>query len=330
MNELIAPVIDGFISAFDTYEITNESLRAEVEAFKNKLIAFGEAQNDITNYYPAYQDSGLQEEYSALISRVAMAANSKSTDGTDNPQAVAELPSVQEFLEQYRPAYDELCKRGSVKGRAAYEAVFDVANRADDLLDAQIIFEKERLLWKIVSEDAIEIFEKKLAQMDPLYLATTAKLLGQIKVYNESNSDEELNYKIDIQEVKDIATIASYTAKMNLAANLSFLLISYINAKEIIYSWPAEDKLKAAIYSMKSNRTKIRNLLSFMKDDMSYSFEDLMSDEGVKIWMLNAKNEDEYGKTKTCLHLSNFDLFIDIVDNEILPDISIKEALLRV
>ena len=72
--------------------------------------------------------------------------------------------------------------------------------------------------------------------MDPLYLATTAKIIGQIKAYQASNCDEELNYNIEIQEVKDISIISDYIAKMNLAANLSFMLISYVKAKEIIYS----------------------------------------------------------------------------------------------
>lgn len=330
MNELIAPVINGFIDAFDNYEITNEALNSEVLEFKNKLIAFGESQTDITNFYPAYQESGLQEEYSALITRVAMAANTNSVEGCDNPKTEAQLPSVQEFLEQYRAAYDELCKRGSIAGKAAYEEVFNVANRTDDMLEAQIILEKERLLWKIVSADAIEIFENKLKEMDPLYLATTAKLLGQIKAYKESNSDVELNYKIDIQEVKDIAIISEFLAKMNIAANLSFLLISYVKSKEIIYTWPKEDKIKSAIISMNNNREKIRNLLNFMSTSLNYSFEDLMNDEGIKIWMLNAQNEDEYGKHKVCISSSNFKLFQNIINNEILPDISISEALLRV
>lgn len=330
MNELIAPVINGFIEAFDNYEITNESLQTEVDSFKNKLIEFGESQNDIANFYPAYQESGLQEEYSALITKVAMAENSNVTLGNDNQASEFQLPSVKEFLEQYRPSYDEVCKRGGIKGRAAYEEVFDVANRTDDLLEAQIILEKERLLWKIVREDAIEIFENKLKEMDPLYLATTAKIIGQIKAYQASNCDEELNYNIEIQEVKDISIISDYIVKMNLAANLSFMLISYAKAKEIIYSWPKDDKLKAAICSMRKNRRKIKNLLIYMNDSMKYSFEDLMNDECIKIWMLNPQNEDEFGKYKTCLSNENFNLFKDIVKNEILADISIRDALLRV
>lgn len=71
--------------------------------------------------------------------------------------------------------------------------------------------------------------------MDPLYLPTTSTLLSQIKAYNESSCDEELAYRINCEELNSIKVNSNFLAKMNLAANLSFLLISYVNAKTQVY-----------------------------------------------------------------------------------------------
>lgn len=80
---------------------------------------------------------------------------------------------------------------------------------------------------------------------------------------------------------------------------------------------------------MNTFKIKIQNLLEYMKDSLDYSFDDLMNDEGIKIWMLNAQNIDEYGKNKKCMNPAIFDLFKDIIQNEILTELSPAEIILK-
>lgn len=146
MNELIQPTVSALIDAFDNYQITNEALAAEVDAFKRELIDFAEQNDDPATFFDAYQKNGIQDKYTALITKVAMAGQTGADASQDTIQNEAELPSVSEFLEQYRASYDEVCKRDSVAGKRAYEELFDIANKTDDLLEAQIIIEETRIL----------------------------------------------------------------------------------------------------------------------------------------------------------------------------------------
>lgn len=146
MNELIQPTVSALIDAFDNYQITNESLATEVESFKQELINFAEQNDDPATFFDAYAKSGIQDKYTALISKVAVASMANSEDAPEPIEHTSQLPSVKEFLEQYKVSYDEVCKRDSVAGRAAYEELFAVADKTDDLLEAQIIIEENRLL----------------------------------------------------------------------------------------------------------------------------------------------------------------------------------------
>lgn len=275
MDNTVQNTINTLINAFDAYEQT-----PEVEAFKAKLLDFGKSYPDAVTFFQAYPDSGLQEEYTALITKLVMAQSQPS----DEP---APIPTVAEYLEQYRLAYEELKARGSIRGCAAYDALFDVANRTDDMLEAQLIIERERLNWRIVTEDAIEVFENKLEEMDPLNLSTTAKLLGQIKAYKLARCQEELEYLIDKQDVEDAGIIANYNCKMNLAAGLASAI-------------------------MKGDAKRIRAILKYMSDYMDIDIDDLF-EEGISIWMLDPQNIDEYGKTKDAINPGILDTFKSIL-----------------
>lgn len=330
MNDAIRQMVQPLLDAFGMYEIKSPALQTEVDEFKSKLEAFAEEHNDIMTYYNAFASSGLQEEYTDLISKVAVSSYgedngeaSQNEEGESTPQI-----SVKDFLEQYRPSYDEVCKRGSVRGKAAYEKVFQVADRTDNMLEAQIILEKERLLWKIVSEDALEIFERKLEEMDPLFLSTTAVLIGQIKCYEEASSEEELEYKLAIQEVDNWKIITDFNCKMNIAAMLAKYIIEYLDAKEKVYEWPNDTIAQKGLAGMLKRRDDIRYLVSFAEDNLGITLADLFDDPGISIWMLDARAVDQYGKKKKIINPENLERFKVILENEILRDMNIKEALL--
>lgn len=336
MDATIQGTIDSLINGFSQYEIKNKSLQAEVDQFCEKIRQFALDNNDIATFFSVYTDSCIPEEYTALISKVAMASmgsvnedgNPKMDYSNEPDKKVSDLPSVSEFLEQYRVSYGEICKGDNPRAKAAYEAIFDVANQTDDLIEAQIILERERLLWNIVRDGAMDGLIPRLKKMDPLFRATTAKLIGQIDVYNNVESDEELTYKIDVQEVKDVASIADYTSKMHLVACIGTNIFEYLNAKDEVYSWKKDVVVKEAIKTMIKRRLLLRQLLTYLQKYMDMTFDDIMQDEGLKIWLLNPRSIDEYGKEKCVLNKKYLDIITDVINNEILNDISIKEILL--
>jgi len=330
MNELVRDAINGYLDIFKGYSITDSSLQSEVDDYKERLVSFANDNNDITTFYQKFAESGLQEEFTSLITKVAMASMNQVNENTDSNKSETDIMSVQAFVEQYRPGYEEIKKSGYRKrAEKAYQDVFEVANRTDDMIEAQLIFEKERLLWNIVSMDSQDIFEATLQAMDPLQPSTTKNLLLQLEAYKKAQSDEELTFLVETQELQLLTSVQKEKVKILIATMLSSLLMKYFKNKVDIWKWEKEVKVKGAISGIILLKHAIKRTLRFMKDNIDMSFDDLLADEGMKIWLLLPTAADDFGRIKTSLHSSNYRIYQDIIHNEIEPDLNIEEILVR-
>jgi hypothetical protein len=334
-KQVVLDIVKTYVDVFDNYEIKSAQLQGEIDRLEEKFLSFADQNPDPTVFYKKLMDSGLQEEYSALITKVAM-ASMQTADAHGNvktnysDEAPAPVVSVKEFVEQYSVPYENIKKQGyRERGEAAYEAVFAVADRTDNMLDAQLILEKERLLWKIVTEDMIDILEPISEAMDPLQTAFTINLQTQLAIYKKANSDEELVYLIEKSEFYKMAKTEEAITRMTMVISLANLLMKYCQAKNIVFEWQKDFLAKGAVASMVGLRIAIRKLLKFIKEEWGIEFSDLMADEGIKIWMLVPANADAFGRFKTALHPQNYIVFEDIIENEIKKDISVAEVLLR-
>ena len=334
MDEIIYSMISSYANAFDAYPVASPTLQQEIDSLKARLYAFGEANGDVTTFHQRFAASGLQEEYMAVITKAVMAASgTANADGspvTDYSDREVTVMSVADFVAQYRTPYNEVRAAGYRKrGEAAYEAIFNVANRTDSMVEAQLIFERERLLWKIVTEDALDIFEPVLEAMDPLHTATTILLRQQIEAYRTAQSEEELIAMIERQEYPRAVCIRHAVCKITVAALLATQLLGYCTAKKDVWKWRNDIEAKGGVMGMSSCRAALRRMLALLQEEWGLTFDDLCADESIKIWMLAPANADALGRIKTALTPRNIDAFRDIVHNEILPDIPIRDILLR-
>ncbi|MGI6174759.1 MAG: hypothetical protein ACOYJC_01085 [Christensenellales bacterium] len=334
MDKIIRGIVQAYLDAFDSYTITSPSLQQQTEEFKRKMYAFAYANPDASVFYQRFAESGLQEEYSGLVTKVAMASmGTADADGnvkTDYSDTPAPPPmSVRDFVEQYRIPYNEVKKAGYRKrGEAAYEEIFAVADKTDDMLEAQIILEQERLLWKIVSEDSLDIFEPILQAMDPLQTATTVTLEKHVEVYKKVQSSEELDYAIERLEFEKITLIQQAASRMNMAILIASLLMDYSSNKlDAQRSGSQGESGKKALRAMIGLRSALRRALRLLKEELGMTFDDLLADEGLKIWLLNPKNADELGRIKESLHPQNYNAIQELVQYDILGDPSIPELL---
>ncbi len=334
-REILTGIVKTYMDVFGSYEVKSAQLQSEIDKLGEKFNALANQNSDPTVFYKNMMDSGLQEEYSALVTKVAMASMNMAdeegnvkTDYSDEPPRP--VVSVKEFVEQYRVPYDEIKKQGYRKrGEAAYEAIFAVAQRTDNMLDAQLIFEKERLMWKIVTEDSLDVFEPILEAMDPLQRATTVTLQTHIAVYKRANSDEELVYLLEKAETYKTIKIEEAVTRMTIAGYFAYFLTEYCVQKNVVFEWYNDRSVQGAVSAMTRLRMALRKLIKFINEEWSISYAELMADEGTKIWFLNPANADLFGRFKTALHPQNYAVFEDIIENEVMKDISITEVLLR-
>lgn len=334
MSKLTRGIVQAYLDAFNAYDITSPALQQKTDQLKQKLLDFADANPDVGEFHARFAESGLQEEYSNLVSKVAMASmgmadadGTVKTDYSDTP--APEPPSVKEFVEQYRVPYEEIKKAGYRKrGEAAYEKVFAVAERTEDMLEAQIILEEERLLWKIVSEDTLDIFEPILEAMDPLQPAMTTVLDQHVEVYKRVQGVEELDYALERLEYKRIAAVRRAVSNMTISITLSAHLMDYSSQK--LNSQLSGGRGRAgekALQAMIALRFAIRRALRFLEEELGLTFDDLLADEGLSIWMLNPQNADELGKVKEALNPQNLEAYRCIVEEDISEDLSIPELL---
>ncbi|MGD9559996.1 MAG: hypothetical protein AB7V55_05255 [Oscillospiraceae bacterium] len=308
MDEIVKSMIQGYIDAFGMYSITSPALQQQVEDYKTRLAAFAQAVPDAAVFYPKLTETGLQEEYSALITKVAMASmgtadesgNAKTDDrGTPNAPVI----SVRDFLEQYRASYDEVKKAGYRKrGEAAYEAIFAVANRAEDMLGAQSILEEERLLWKVVTEDSLDIFAPILQAMDPLQPGTNAAVEYSAEAAEKARCDEELAALMEKQAFEGVAAACRYASRVELMALLAEALIYYAGNR-INVALAGQNIGDGRFHlGLVSYQNCIMRTLCFFEEELGVGADALLADEGLKIWLLNPRNVDELGRIKECLH----------------------------
>lgn len=335
MNEIIQSMIQGYMDAFGMYTITSPALQQQVQDYQCQLVAFAETVTDAAAFYPKLAETDLQEAYSALITKVAMASmgtadesGNAPTDYSDAPAAPP--PSVRDFLEQYRAPYDEIQKAGYRKrGAAAYERIFAVADRAEDMLDAQTILEEERLLWQAVTEDGLDIFAPILEAMDPLQPGINAAVEYSAAAFETASCDEELAYRMEKQAYEGVVAACRYTTRVELLALLAEALIYYAGNRinvALAGQNTGDGRFHRALLAYQNSLTRA---LRFLEEELGLPFAGLLVDEGLKIWLLNPRNADELGRIKECLHPQNLAVVQDIVQNEIQSGAAWPQILTR-
>ena len=330
MDENVKAMYQGFFSGLDAVPAKDPELQKKIDDWKKRMEAFAGTITNIADFYPKYIDSGLSEECTTLMTQLYM---QDSNTGNAAP-ASGEKPviSVKNFLEQYRAAYEEIKQAGYRKHtEKAYENIFAVADRTDNLLEAQIILEQERMLWKIVSEDWCDVYEPIIEASDPLFLSyQSLKLVYQS--YLACNSEEEMTYhgqrferQINILTQRELRpwwfalSIALIAA--DAAGHRSEFWIWYLKNEHE----KAKKKATAALMA----RDTCRRMLQLLKESYGLTYNDLAADKHVKPFLLAAVNLVLRGRYKKALPPAQLDYYAEIINEQIIPDLGDYEFLMQ-
>lgn len=261
MNEMIQTTIDGMLSSFDYIQVSDESIRAEIEAYRLELQQLGERSSDPGSFMADMQSSGLMDKQTNLITRAASGDSGAAmpvSDSSESKTPVAgapdndwmppeKLPTVKEFLEQYRPGAEAAKKHGyQFRAVAAYEKIFSIADRTDDLLENNIILEEEGHLRAIAAEASYDINKLAYDTQDPNNIAARNQFKRLMDLAESYQTDEELYYKTDLLVQENLQEQSRFESRMLMAITLSNVLLGYIKSKQ--NAWMDINQFGGGIY----------------------------------------------------------------------------------
>ena len=336
MDALIKQTADAYINAFEPYIEGKEETRALVEKFKAEIYVLAESCGDITEFMQRFQTEGYQDRYTNMFSAIYMqsgevsgaASNGSVSDETEYVP-VSERLTVKQFVEQYRPAYEEIKKAGNRKNaEAIYEELFAVADRTDDLQEMSLILEREHLLFKIASIDLAESGTVAFRSMDPNWDLTVKGREMLARAYEESRSDEELTYRTEITK-RDSERI-DFNEQFKYGAIFGGLFGATVwwnmALDEVRSGGPAADK---CIGSLIRQRRKARELWDLIEKGMSLAWDDIATNPYTRILLQYPVQTDELFRTKMVLPPESVDAVRYIWEEELISDRTIEDILIN-
>ena len=326
MDAAIQQTITGYTAVFDSFTISDDALKKDIEDFINDFNTVGENSSDIMDFMAKFPASGLQEKYSNLIARAsAPPPVSVETNATEEKPAGA-LPTVKEFLEQYRESYNAVKGAGyRTRAEKAYENIFAVADRADNLIDMNIILEREQLLWKIVTEDLLDIYQTVLDATDPLNLNAVNRFQKMIETCSESTCDEELAYRTDVDITTNQKRTYCLMSDIIVPVMLAKSLMEYDKMKRIFRTWQAPEKDLLGVISM---RGAVKKTYEFIVKTYGWDFDHIVNDQWMKMWLILPTAIDANARIRKTLDPQNIETFRKQLFDDVLSDRTIDDILL--
>lgn len=236
------------------------------------------------------------------------------------------IPTVHDFLSPYRMVYDQIKGYGREATNEAYEKLLDVENRTDDVVEAQIIMEKEHLVLNTVIADYTAISNEFMEAADPNYEVTSAVTEATVGVYSRARSIDEITYMGELSKGSTSDLAVQISLKVQLMTTFTGLIFSWEHSKRKIREGDAQ--VEAFARSMTMTREKIRDYYRFLSEDMGLTFEVMESTPFYRISMLNPSGLDELWRLKMVMHPANIAAIKYILFEEILTDKSMEEILM--
>jgi hypothetical protein len=326
MDPTIKQTIDGMLSSFAYVQVTDEGVRAEIEQYKADMYALGQRAPDVGSFMTELTSSGLMEKQSDLMTRASMAAQQAPATDTGQPAvAPGALPSVSQFLEQYRPSYDAAKAHGfqysTVK---AYEQVFAVADRTDDLLTMNVILESEGLLRATTACALYDVNKLHFDATDPNNLGVRQMHTNLMQLAGSYRTDEELYFHTDQWVQHNQQGMYRHNFMIIIAAQLALVLIGYNIAKG-----KARMDLKKYSGDFIGTRDAIRATYATIGDLFGLDFDGLLANPWLKHWVLGPSTLDSTGRVTSCLDTRNLDYFREVLFEEALTDLTDLQCVER-
>lgn len=334
MDPTIQMMLQGYIDGLNSLNPTDAGIKQEIEDYRKELMAFGESQNDPMTFFSKFQESGLMGKYMDLSTKISMAAQ---TPKEEAPKEKKHIPTPSEWLEPFRTAYDyikDLPMRE--RGLAVYRKLFEIGEKHTDITEFLIEVERENLLWKLCSEDTLGILGITLTGMDPLYKGITWPVRKNIEAWEASVCEADAYFLQDMLS-RDIASVPPRLLQKEIyVICLGAHLMVYRGPKgmEGIMEMIATGNCPRPAFmtnaaNMVIARQQARRTLDIIKRALGLTFDDIMADEFLRHKLIATSNVCGLSRAYAQSSTNIFDILSDAVHNEIIPEITLVEAIKR-
>ena len=336
MDPIIQMMVQGYFDSLDSMHASGASILKEIEDYKRELTAFAEGQNDAASFFPKFQESGMMGKFMDLSAKIALAAQAETAaaSGEKNQKPLA-TPS--EWLEPFRTAYETI-KDYPIRerGLSVYRRLFEIGEKHSDITEFLLEVEKENLLWKISSEDTLGILEIQLTGMDPLYKGLTYATRKNIEAWDASVCEADIHYYQDLLSEDIAKTSPRLLQKERFVSCLGAHLMVYRgpNGKEGIMEMIAtgncpRHRFLGNASNMVVAKLQARRMMDIIHKNLGLRFEDIMADEYLRFKLISSSNVYALSKAYVESNSNLLDILADAFYHEILPDISLSDAIKR-
>lgn len=213
---------------------------------------------------------------------------------------------------------------------AAWRDLFAVGRKTDDILLAQIVIERERLLWQVQAQEALDSAHNTLRQHDPLQRDTALDARAALQAYPASRGEEELDYRLPKAQAELHTKAQAFAIRAAYARVLGAQLRAFDDALAQVLAWKSPDAAQENLNRLSTLRETIRRTLAFLQDDLDLSSDELLSDEGIAIWLLDPRPTDATGRVKSVISPDAFaryrTLLADCISADSLATIVLRAA----
>lgn len=344
MDNIVKVIVDGYIKQMDDYKVNNPELKKEVEDWKTAIYKFAGECKDPQVFSTSLLEGPLFTQMTDLIYKITM-KEYEETQGAGADEEIQEmydsasaaqdgvappLPTIREYLDQYRYGYDVIketkYRKNTIK---SYEDLFAVADRTEDIMEGQIIIEKEGLVRKMTAVNGREVAETLIEAMDPLFDAVRAMAAETAEQFADFLTPEEVTYKSSALRIETIKKINRSQVFIWLGASWALLTLEYQKGKRTVHAWPDDKLAREGFDVMYSRRKRMRQIHKTMVEIMGITWDDLMADEFIKNNMLGPVALDIMARCKRTFLVDNIDAIDEIVREEVLSDLTMLEILKR-
>ena len=308
------------------------SLLKSIQDFEKKFCQVAQEHSGNPDIASVLSQTGLQDEYNRLyMASINRNNDYSSTSSTDEIQIFdyqkeQRLPTVHEFLNNYRLVYEQIRPNARTATNEAYEKLFDVENRTEDLFEAQMIIEREKLILNTVIADYKELAEDFLKASDPNFEITSSVVKLSALTYATATSLDEITYMGEIARGKADEIAVQNQIKMDIMMQLMTLIYTWEHAKRKVRE--GGPLIGAFAQSMVTTRERIRSYYHFLNQDMGLNFEKIEQSPFYRILLLDPKGLDELWRIKKVMHPDNIKATKYVLFEEILTEQSLEDILL--